>query len=165
MGGTTTLQLGDAIGTLRLSVGDLAESLEGGGDRATDLSGRARDIADALAAVSAELDERVPAALARVEEQAGRTRIAATSIVPRVEAIEASADGAAKKLAEAEASLARQEPPTRAPSSLRPSSGFARRHTRRPSGRARRSPRSFLRAPQRSAKRAARPWLERWPAQ
>ena len=109
LGGTSTIELGDAIAGLRGSVGDLAESLEGGSDRAEALSGRAREIGAALAGIAAELDERVPAALRQVEEQAARTGGVAAELAPRVEAIRASADGAAARLAEAEASLARQE--------------------------------------------------------
>ncbi len=109
MSGTSTAELDETIVGLRASLSDLTGSLASGGDRVEDLSARVTEVSQALAAITTELDERVPAALGRVEEQAGRTHAAASTIVPRVEAIRASADDAAAKLGQVEASIARQE--------------------------------------------------------
>ncbi|MDP9414756.1 MAG: hypothetical protein M3Q08_11880, partial [Pseudomonadota bacterium] len=108
IGGTSALQLGEAITDLRVSASDLAASLEGGGERAADLSGRARDLEHALAAITAELDERLPAALLRVEDRAERAQTAVSAVVPTVAAMEESARSATAKLVEAEASISRQ---------------------------------------------------------
>jgi hypothetical protein len=108
-GGASTTQLSQAIADIRAAVGELAGSLEGGEARAADLTGRAREMADSLAAIAQQLDDRVPASLARIEEQAARTGSTASAIAPDVAAIEASAGNAAAKLAEAEASIARQQ--------------------------------------------------------
>ncbi|HLL59527.1 MAG TPA: hypothetical protein VK391_06510 [Allosphingosinicella sp.] len=108
-GGASTTQLSQAIADIRAAVGELAGSLEGGEARAADLTGRAREMAEALAAIADQLDDRVPASLTRIEEQAARTGSTASAIAPDVAAIEASAGNAAAKLAEAEASIARQQ--------------------------------------------------------
>jgi ABC-type transporter Mla subunit MlaD len=62
-----------------------------------------------LAAITTELDERMPASMARIEEQALRARSTSAAMLPEVEAVRASADGAANRLSEAEASLSRQQ--------------------------------------------------------
>ncbi len=92
----------------RETVGHLLEELGGGAERAGELTGRAREMAEALSAVADRLDEELPAALSRVEERAGQTRQSAESLVPLVESVQASAESAASRVGEAEASIARQ---------------------------------------------------------
>jgi hypothetical protein len=108
-GGTRATELGDALMTVRESVAELAQSLNGGQARAAELSGRAKEIRESLAGIADALDGRVPTALAQVEQQAERARATAADIAPRVEALQASAESAATRLAEAESSVGRQQ--------------------------------------------------------
>jgi hypothetical protein len=109
VGGSSTLELGESITGVRDSVADLASSLVGNRESTEELAARASQVSEALAAISVELDERLPASLARVEEQATRTRSVSAAMLPDVEAVQASADAASARLAEAEASLSRQQ--------------------------------------------------------
>jgi hypothetical protein len=106
-GGGSAERLGASIETVRACVRQMTDELNGGHDRAAGLIDRTREMAQALTDVTGELDA-VPAALGRIEEQADKARSATTSILPKVEAIRASTDGAAAKLAATEASVARQ---------------------------------------------------------
>jgi predicted nucleic acid-binding Zn-ribbon protein len=101
-------ELGQALTEVRESVAELATSLNGGQARAAELSGRAEEIRAALAGIADALDQRVPAALTQVEQQAERARATADAIAPGVEALQASAESAASRLAEAEGSVGRQ---------------------------------------------------------
>jgi hypothetical protein len=109
VGGSSTLELGESLTGVRDSVADLASSLVGNRESTEELAARASQVSEALAAISVELDERLPASLARVEEQATRTRSVSAAMLPDVEAVQASADAASARLAEAEASLSRQQ--------------------------------------------------------
>jgi predicted nucleic acid-binding Zn-ribbon protein len=109
LGGSSTVELGESIGGVRDSVADLTSSLIGNRESTEELAARASQVGETLAAITAELDERLPASLARVEEQATRTRSVSAAMLPDVEAVQASAEGAAVRLAEAEASLSRQQ--------------------------------------------------------
>ena len=102
-------RLGTSIETVRACVKELFLELSGGHDRAADLIDRAHDMAQALTQLTEQLQGEVPAALAKVEEHAGKARTAASSIVPRVEAIRATTDAASAKLVEAEANIQRQQ--------------------------------------------------------
>lgn len=97
-----------SIEGVRRVVNHLLGELNAGTDRAGDLIGRAHDMAQALSVMAQQLDSEVPAALLRVEEQAARTHAATSAITPEIEAIRISAEGAAAKVGEAEASLVRQ---------------------------------------------------------
>jgi hypothetical protein len=108
-GTSSTQQLGSAIESVRVAVSDLAASLEGGSGRAEEMNARAREIGAALGAITSELEDRAPAALARVEEQAERTRTSTANLLPQVEAIQAAAATAAARITEAEQGLARQQ--------------------------------------------------------
>ena len=108
-GGSSTAELGASIEAVRESVSSLAEALDGGHARAEDMSAQALEIKGSLAALTSELEERAPAALARVEEQAERTRTSTSEILPQVQAIQEVAAAAAQRIAEAEQSLARQQ--------------------------------------------------------
>ena len=102
-------RLNVSIETVRGCVKELFLELSGGHDRAADLIERAHDMAKALTSLTEQLQGEVPAALAKVEEHAGKARTAASSIVPRVEAIRATTDAATAKLEEAEKNIQRQQ--------------------------------------------------------
>ncbi len=108
-GASKSEQLGGAIDAVRGSVKELFLELSGGHDRAADLIARANEMAKALGQLTEQLQGEVPAALAQVEEHAGKARTAASSIVPRVESIRATTDAATAKLLEAEGSIQRQQ--------------------------------------------------------
>ncbi len=94
--------------TVRGCVQQLFAELGGSHDRAGALIERSEEMARALATIGDRLDGELPAALSRVEAQAGRTRDAAAAMVPEIEAIQTSADNAASRLTYAEDSIARQ---------------------------------------------------------
>jgi hypothetical protein len=102
-------RLNQSVETVRACVQQLFLELSGGHDRAADLIDRAHDMAKALTELTGQLQGEVPAALAKVEEHAGKARTAASSIVPRVEAIRVTTDAASAKLEEAEKSIQRQQ--------------------------------------------------------
>jgi hypothetical protein len=101
-------EISGALRALREAANDLNHELAGGEARAGELSGRAQEIAEALRQVTAQLDGELPAALQRVEAQAHRSRAAAASLTPLVEALESSTVAMATRLAEADASALRQ---------------------------------------------------------
>jgi hypothetical protein len=107
-GGARTEALAGAIGALREATGQLDSELGAGETRTDALAKRAQALAEALAGTAAELDGPLPEALARVESQIERTREAASTLSPAVQAVEASAGAAAQRVGEAESSLARQ---------------------------------------------------------
>jgi hypothetical protein len=111
LGKTGTAQsakLGAAVTATRDATRELVAELGGGKEHAVELTGRAREMAEALSAIAAQLTEDLPGALARVEEQAGTTREAASALAPMIDEVRASAEGAAARIGEAEASIARQ---------------------------------------------------------
>jgi hypothetical protein len=100
--------LGAAVAATRDATRQLVAELGGGKEHAADLTGRAREMAEALSAVAAQLNEALPEALARVEQQAGSTREAAAVLAPLIDEARTAADGTAAKIGEAEAGIARQ---------------------------------------------------------
>src|SRR5688572_2436862 len=107
-GAAQSEQLAASVNAARDVTRELVAELGGGSERAGELTGRAREMAEALSAAAAGLNEQLPAALAGVEERAGATREAAQALVPLVESVQASAEGAAARVGEAEQSIARQ---------------------------------------------------------
>lgn len=107
-GSGTSDALGGAIETVRAAMRQLDEEIGGSNDRASALIERAREMAGAMSGVTEQLTVDVPSALGRVEEQAERARTTVSSIAPDVETVAGSAEAAAARLAEAEASLSRQ---------------------------------------------------------
>ena len=101
-------RLSESLATLRSAAGDLKAEVEQGQSASGELIGRARELADALAGVAAQLRQELPPALADVETQAERTAAAARSALPPVEAIKAAAADAAGSLEASEAAVARQ---------------------------------------------------------
>ncbi|HEX8534036.1 MAG TPA: hypothetical protein VF662_07705 [Allosphingosinicella sp.] len=107
-GASNAEQLGTSIEAVRARVNELAADLTGGQDRAANLIERAHEMAQALTGVTAQLNGDVPAALARVQEQAEQTHSLTAAIAPKVAEVEAAAGNAATSLAAAEAAVARQ---------------------------------------------------------
>ena len=70
-----------SLHSLRGSVQQLTAELGDGTGRAGDLLGQAQQVAEALGSLATQLDQDLPAALARVEGQADQTRAAASAIV------------------------------------------------------------------------------------
>lgn len=98
-----------SLHSLRGSVQQLTAELGDGTGRAGDLLGRAQQVAEALGSLATQLDQDLPAALARVEGQADQTRAAASAIAPEVQALHASAEGAAAKVAQAGEGITSQQ--------------------------------------------------------
>lgn len=107
LGGTERLEA--SVAAVRGAVGELAGELDSGSTRAGDLISRVQELGSAASQLKQQFDEALPAALERVEEQAGRTQTAANRIVPDIESIRNSADLAASRVSEAEQSLVRQQ--------------------------------------------------------
>ncbi len=107
--GTTTHQhLTQGADSVRAAVQALQREVEAGHQGAGELTDRTHQMAEALAQLSAQLREDVPAALRAVEDQSARTAAAAREAVEPAEAIQAAAALAAEGLNESEASIARQ---------------------------------------------------------
>ncbi|MBA3677807.1 MAG: hypothetical protein H0W74_10470 [Sphingosinicella sp.] len=102
-------QLNGSIEMIRARVQDLYQEVSGGQERAAELIGRAREMAEALAQVTDHLQGPLPSALAAVEAQALQTRNAAEALAPIVEAVQVAACDAASQAAAAEASIERQQ--------------------------------------------------------
>ncbi len=100
---------GASVAEARNAAAALVEELGTGKREADGLIESAGELGAALGGISGELRETLPAALRSVEEQAGRTREAAEAIVPLVGDIAAMTDGAAVRLGDSEAALARQQ--------------------------------------------------------
>jgi methyl-accepting chemotaxis protein len=107
-GGTRTAELGTALNAVRDSVAELAQSLTGGEARAAALSGRATEIQESLAGIASALDERLPALLERLDQQAQRTGAAAGEIAPRIETLHSLAESTAARLEQADGIVERQ---------------------------------------------------------
>lgn len=97
-----------SVETVRESLRQLSLELSGGNDRASDFIERANHMAHALSHLTGQLNEEVPNALARIEEQANQTFAATSAIAPDVQALSASAEQTAMRVSETEASIARQ---------------------------------------------------------
>lgn len=107
-GGAHSERLGKSVATVRAATTSLIEELGSGQRQAGELIETAGTLEQALAALSSQLGDHLPAGLRAVEEQAERTREAAASISPIVEAVQESAEAAAARVGETEASVARQ---------------------------------------------------------
>jgi hypothetical protein len=111
LGRTGTAQserLAASVRAVQESTRALLEELSGGQERAAGLTARAEEMNQALVALGGQLAETLPAAMQRVEAQAERTQAAASSLTPLVDGIQASAEAAAGRIDEAEASIGRQ---------------------------------------------------------
>jgi hypothetical protein len=103
-----TEKLEAMIEQARQRVGQLSADLGQGTDRAGDLIGRAHQMAEALASVVQQLDQGLPAGLARAEAQAGQTQAATATALADIEALQRAAEVAKATIGDAEASLGRQ---------------------------------------------------------
>jgi len=107
-GGAHSDTLGKSVAAVRTATAALLEELGSGQQQASELIDRAGGLNAALAGISGELGGALPAALKGVEEQADRTREAAAALVPIVGEVEKTADAAAARLGESEATVGRQ---------------------------------------------------------
>jgi hypothetical protein len=107
-GGGHSERLAGSVQAVRESTRELIGELGGGRESAGALIERAKEMAQALDGVAVQLRDELPDALLRVEEQAGRTHAAAAAMQPVIESVESSADTAAARIGEAEASVQRQ---------------------------------------------------------
>ena len=85
-------RLGASMEAVRASVERLQAGLGEGDAQAAALTARTREITEALDGLSAQLQIEIPDSLGTIEAQAGRTREAAESIAPSVEAARALAE-------------------------------------------------------------------------
>ncbi|SMF75789.1 hypothetical protein [Allosphingosinicella indica] len=108
-GSTGATILTDSFQTVRACAQELFTELGTGHERAGDLIDRAHEMAQALTAVAEQLDVKISSSLEKVEARAEQTNAAATAILPQVQAVEGSADAAAMRMGEAEASLKTQQ--------------------------------------------------------
>jgi predicted nucleic acid-binding Zn-ribbon protein len=102
-------QYADAVASIRATVDALHEELGGSQQRADGLIHRAQILAQALTAVTQSLHVQLPAALSRVEEQAGKTHEVTSALRPQIEIIEATSNAAAGQMANVEETLLRQQ--------------------------------------------------------
>lgn len=105
-GETGTAQLEQAIATLRGHTESLAHLFTGSDDAAAALLRRAEALRGALEGSLADLDA-LPAALARVEEQAERGRAALAATAPDAARLESAVSGATRRLTDTDALLER----------------------------------------------------------
>jgi hypothetical protein len=107
-GVVTSDRIAGTVQGVRDNAGALFQELGQGAERASLLMERAEDMARALAVIAAQVSDELPSGLLQVEQQAVRTRDAASSLAPLVEGVRASADIAAIRMGEAEAAVTRQ---------------------------------------------------------
>jgi hypothetical protein len=107
-GGAQSERLGQSVAAVRAATAQLLQELGAGQQQASGLIESAGDLGTALEGIRGELRDQLPEALRNVEEQAGRTREAAASLVPIVGEVESRADAAAARLGESEAAIGRQ---------------------------------------------------------
>lgn len=108
-GAAETARLAESVGTLRALADGIDASLRSGDGAADALIARADLLKKALDASSAELDATLPAALARIEEQAGRSRATIAAITPEAVQLETTIASAAGRLGEADTAIGRQQ--------------------------------------------------------
>ncbi|MDT9597494.1 coiled-coil domain-containing protein [Sphingosinicella rhizophila] len=97
-----------SVTEIRKNTRELVEELGGSGDRVGELIERAQRMGEALTAVAGQLNEELPAGLGRIEAQTGRVREATESLAPAIQSVQASAETAAARINETEASIGRQ---------------------------------------------------------
>jgi hypothetical protein len=107
-GDEQNLRLTGSIAALRAVTLELNRDVETGNAQSGALIDRTHELATALGAVTGQLREQMPPAMAEVELQAQRTAAAADAVVVRMEAMQAAALVAAECTGESEASIARQ---------------------------------------------------------
>jgi hypothetical protein len=101
-------QLTASMAAVRESARALVSELDGGEAQAISLDGRAKLLSESLRQIAGQLGDELPAALALVEAQAGFSREAAEALAPVVHDVRTSAEAAAGRIGEAEASIGRQ---------------------------------------------------------
>ncbi|MFD1611396.1 hypothetical protein ACFSCW_06225 [Sphingomonas tabacisoli] len=107
-GGTRTEQLSKAVASLAEHADHLSASLAGAGEAADSFIARSESLLTALDASAREIDETLPAALARLDGYASATREKIEAMRPGVSEVEAGATAALDRLAETEKLLQQQ---------------------------------------------------------
>ncbi len=107
-GGAHSARLGNSVAEVRVAATALLQELSAGQAQGSELNELAGSLGGALAGISAELREALPAALGNFEAQAGRARESAQAIAPVVGEVERLAQVAAARLSESEGAVARQ---------------------------------------------------------
>ncbi len=101
-------RLVQSLDGVRAAATSLRAEIAEGNNESDVMTSRAQGLSAALDAVTAQLRDQLPAALAGVEAQTERTAQAALAAVPSVEAIQAAAAMAAESLEFSEAAVTRQ---------------------------------------------------------
>jgi hypothetical protein len=107
-GETQNQRLTGSIAALRTAAQELEREIGNGTLQADDLAARTHGLAGALAALTDQLRDEVPPALAGVEIQAERTAAAAEAVTGKMDAMQAAADKAAARTAESGDNIDRQ---------------------------------------------------------
>lgn len=107
-GGTRTEQLSNAIAALAEHADRLSASLSGAGDAADSFIARSESLLTALDASAREIDETLPAALARLDSYAQASREKIDAMRPGVSEVESGATAALDRLAQTEKLLQQQ---------------------------------------------------------
>jgi chromosome segregation ATPase len=107
-GTARTEQLATAIGTLGENADRLSTALAGAGDAADGFIARSESLLTALDASAREIDETLPAALARLDNYASASRERIDAMKPSVGEIEKGATSALDRLAQTERLLQQQ---------------------------------------------------------
>ena len=110
-------RLTSSLQSVRGTLGELLDQVQGGDLQAEALAARSREVTEALNGLSAQLQMEIPDALGAIEQRADRARASAEAIGPAVEAARSLADnvfGAGERLEALAAQLAGQEEASRA---------------------------------------------------
>ena len=107
-GTARTEQLSTALAALQSHADTLSAALARAGDAADSFIGRAEGLLTALDASAREIDETLPAALARLDGMAGASRERIGAMLPAVETVESGATAALDRLAQTERLLQQQ---------------------------------------------------------
>ena len=102
-------RLGLALGALRNHADDLRTALEGGHEAAGTLSEKTESLLTALDAAAREIDETIPAAYARLEDQAGKAMATANAVAPLMTSLAATSETVADRVSASDRILASQK--------------------------------------------------------
>jgi len=101
-------RLTESMGSLRNTAQALQREIAQGESQSEALTGRAQALGAALTAVTAQLRDEMPPAMAGIEIQAERTAASAAAVTGQMAAMQQAADEAAAQTQATEASIARQ---------------------------------------------------------
>ncbi|HYN45068.1 MAG TPA: hypothetical protein VES64_00085, partial [Allosphingosinicella sp.] len=101
-------RLAQSLAAIGEAAAGLQREIDHGHAQSDSLTARAQEMSIALAQITRQLREEMPPAMAGIEIQAERTAASAEAVVARMERMESAANNAASRLAESEATVARQ---------------------------------------------------------